>query len=86
MLTLTVGRFWNRLADWPWRPAIQRGLGSVSVGLVLAGAIVMARGALTSPFYIALRAGVFALLMLTKINPAFPIVASGAIGVAAYLL
>jgi chromate transporter len=86
VLTLTVGRFWNRLADWPWRPAIQRGLGSVSVGLVLAGAIVMARGALTGPLYIALGAGVFALLMLTKINPALPIVASGAIGIAVYLL
>jgi chromate transporter len=86
VLTLSVGRFWNRLANWPWRPAIQRGLGSVSVGLVLAGAIVMARGALTSPFYIALGAGVFALLMWTKINPAIPIVTSGAIGIAVYLL
>ena len=85
-LTLTVGRLWNRLADWPWRPAIQRGLGAVSVGLVLAGAIVMARGAFMSPFYVALGAGVFGLLMLTRINPAIPIVASGLIGIASYLI
>jgi chromate transporter len=85
-LTLTVGRLWNRLAGWPWRPAIQRGLGSVSVGLVLAGAIVMARGAFIGPFYIALGAGVFGLLMLTRINPAIPIVASGIVGIAAYLI
>ena len=54
LLTFAIGRLWTRLADWPWRPAIQRGLGSVAVGLVLAGAIVMARGALTVPLTIAL--------------------------------
>ncbi len=32
------------------------------------------------------RCGVFGLLMRTKINPALPILASGAIGLAAYLL
>jgi chromate transporter len=86
IFTLVVGRLWNRLADWPWRPAIQRGLGSVAVGLVLSGAIVMARGAFANPYYIALGAAVFGLLMLTKINPALPILASGAVGIAAYLL
>ncbi len=86
IVTLAVGRLWNRLADWPWRPAIQRGLGSVAVGLVLSGAIVMGRGAFTSPYYLALGAAVFALLMLTKINPALPILASGALGIATYLL
>jgi chromate transporter len=86
LLTLAVGRLWNRLANWPWRPAIERGLGSVAVGLVLSGVIIMGRGAITGPLYGALAAAVFAALMLTKINPAFPIVASGAIGIAAYLL
>lgn len=86
IVTLAVGRLWNRLADWPWRPAIQRGLGSVAVGLVLSGAIVMGRGAFTNPYYLALGVAVFALLMLTKINPALPILASGALGIAAYLL
>ena len=76
----------NRLANWPWRPAIQRGLGAVAVGLVLAGAIIMGRGALIGPMYIALACGVFALLTFTKINPALPIVGSGAIGLALHLL
>ena len=86
VFTLVIGRLWNRLANWPWRPAIQRGLGSVAVGLVLSGAIVMARGAFTNPYYLALGAAVFTLLMLMKINPALPIVASGILGIAAYLL
>ncbi len=86
LLTFGIGRLWNRLADWPWRPAVQRGLGSVSVGLVLAGGIVLARGALTNTLTVALAIGVFALLMLTKINPAIPIVASGLIGILLYVI
>ena len=86
LLTFGIGRLWNRLADWPWRPAVQRGLGSVSVGLVLAGGIVLAKGAITNTLTAALAVGVFALLMLTKINPAIPIVASGLIGIALYLI
>ena len=86
LLTFGIGRLWNRLANWPWRPAIQRGLGSVAVGLVLAGGIVLARGAIYDFTSAALAAGVFALLMFTKINPAIPIVASGLIGIALYLI
>jgi chromate transporter len=86
LLTYVVGRLWNRLANWPWRPAIQRGLGAVAVGLVLAGAIILGRGALVSPLYIALAGGVFALLSFTKVNPAWPIMGSGAIGLALHFL
>ena len=86
LLTFGIGRLWNRLANWPWRPAIQRGLGSVAVGLVLAGGIVLARGAIDDFTSAALAAGVFALLMFTKINPAIPIVASGLIGIGLYFL
>ncbi len=86
LLTFGIGRLWNRLADWPWRPSVQRGLGAVSVGLVLAGGIVLARGALTNTVTVGLAVGVFALLMLTKINPAIPIVLSGLVGIAVYLI
>ena len=86
LLTFGIGRLWNHLANWPWRASIQRGLGSVSVGLVLAGGIVLARGALTDLMTIALAAGVFALLMLTKINPAIPVVASGLVGLGVFWL
>lgn len=37
LLTLTVGRLWNKLAKWPWRTSIQKGLAPVSIGLLLAG-------------------------------------------------
>jgi chromate transporter len=85
LLTWGVGRLWRHLADWPWRRAVERGLGAVSVGLVLAGVIIMGRGALTHAIYFVIAAAVFALLMLTKVNPAFPILGAGAIGIAAKL-
>ena len=50
ILTFAVGRLWIHLSTWRWRPAIQVGLGSVAVGLVLAGAIIMGRGALTQSY------------------------------------
>jgi chromate transporter len=86
LLTLAIGRIWTHLATWRWRPAVQTGLGSVSVGLVLAGAIIMGRGAVTNALYGGLAAAVFFLLLRTKINPAYPIVASGAIGLVAQWL
>lgn len=83
LLTLAIGRIWTHLATWRWRPAVQTGLGSVSVGLVLAGAIIMGRGAVTNAVYAALAIVVFFLLLRTKINPAYPIVASGVVGILA---
>jgi chromate transporter len=86
ILTWAIGRLWIHLATWRWRPAIQSGLGSVSVGLVLAGAIIMGRGAITNALYAAVAIVVFFLLLKTKINPAYPIVASGLVGVLAHWL
>ncbi|HEX9325597.1 MAG TPA: chromate transporter [Reyranella sp.] len=86
ILTWAIGRLWTHLATWRWRPAIQSGLGSVSVGLVLAGAIIMGRGAVTDALYAAVAIVVFFLLLKTKINPAYPIVASGLVGVLAHWL
>ncbi len=82
LLTFFVGRLWTHLATWRWRPSIQTGLGSVAVGLVLAGAIIMGRGAITEVFFGVIALAVFLLLWRTKINPAYPIVASGLIGMA----
>ncbi len=45
LLAFVVGRLWIRLEHWPWRASIQRGLAPVSIGLLLAGCLTMARGA-----------------------------------------
>jgi chromate transporter len=86
ILTWAIGRLWARLATWRWRPAIQTGLGSVSVGLVLAGAVIMGRGAITDVLWAVIAVVVFFLLLKTKVNPAYPIVGSGLVGILAHWL
>ena len=85
VLALGVGRLWARLEHWPWRVAIQRGLAPVSVGLVLAGSISLARVALTGGWVAPAVAGiVFALLLGTKVNPAFLVLGGGLVGLFAF--
>jgi chromate transporter len=80
LLALGVGRLWARLERWPWRDAIQRGLAPVSVGLVVAGSISLARDALGGWLSVALAAIVFAALLATRINPAFLVLGGGLLG------
>ncbi|WP_029005689.1 chromate transporter [Azorhizobium doebereinerae] len=78
LLTLLVGRLWVRLADWPWRASIQRGLGPVSIGLLLAGVISIGKGAITGWETFALSAAVFGVLIVTRTNP-LPLIALAAV-------
>lgn len=80
LLTFGVGRLWNRLANWPWRESIQRGLGPVAIGLAVAGTVTLGRGAITSWIPALVGLAVFAATLRTKINPALLILAGGIIG------
>ncbi len=84
LIALGVGRLWTRLEGWPWRDAIQRGLAPVAVGLVLAGALSLAKGALTGWPAAALAVTVFAAALGTRINPAFLVLGGGLVGLFAF--
>jgi chromate transporter len=84
LLAFGVGRLWSRLEGWPWRDAIQRGLAPVAVGLVLAGALSLAKGALTGWPAAAIAAAVFAATLATRINPAFLVLGGGLVGLLAF--
>jgi chromate transporter len=74
--------------------AVVSGLPGAAVALIafflptglLTFAVIMGRGALTDLLYVALAVVVFFLLLKTKLNPAYPIVASGLIGLLAHWL
>ena len=70
LLTFGVGRLWIRLERWPWRTSIQQGLAPVSIGLILAGSISLAEGAVTGRLAVAIAIGVFAVLLWSRVNPA----------------
>ena len=84
LLTLGTGRLWLRLEGWRWRDSIQRGLAPVAIGLLLAGSISLAKGALTGWTGVAVAAAVFALLLSTRINPAFLVVCGAVVGLFAF--
>ncbi len=84
-LTFAVGRIWDRMAGWPWRDSIQRGLAPVSIGLLLAGSISIARGAITGWLGGVIAVAVLAVLLVTRVNPAVLILGSGLIGFGIYL-
>jgi chromate transporter len=86
LLTFGVGRLWTHLATWRWRPASTRPTATEPSPTWMAGAVIMGRGALTDLLYVALAVVVFFLLLKTKLNPAYPIVASGLIGLLAHWL
>jgi chromate transporter len=80
VLTYATGRLWDRLDGWPWRESIQRGLAPISIGLMLAGTITIAKIAVTDPRTIAMAAAVTAILLWRKVNPAYLILACALLG------
>ena len=80
LLTLWTGRLWRRLEGWRWRESIQRGLAPVAIGLLLAGSISLAKGAVTAWTGGAVAVAVFALLMVTRINPALLVLSGAVVG------
>jgi len=80
LLTFAVGRMWKRFEGAPWRDSIQAGLAPVSIGLLLAGSLSIAKVALTDWLAGGLAAAVFGLLVKTRINPALLILGGALVG------
>jgi chromate transporter len=80
LLTLWTGRLWLRLEGWRWRASIQRGLAPVSIGLLVAGAISLAKGAISNWIGVIIAVVVFALLLGTRINPALLVLCGAVVG------
>ena len=79
VITFYAGRMWDRFAENPWRAALARGLGPVTVGLILAGAHSIERTVMAGhglvPYVVCALVAV--ILLRVKINPVFLILAGG---------
>ncbi len=84
LLTFGVGRLWIRLETWPWRASIQLGLAPVSIGLILAGCLTIAKGAVTGWLAVVIMVAVFAVLLRTRINPALLVLGGALISLFAF--
>lgn len=83
LLALVIGRLWTRLAKWPWRKSVQRGLAPVSIGLLLAGCLTMAKGALTGWITVGVALAALVILLRSRVNPALVILGGALVGVLA---
>ncbi|MGB8887254.1 MAG: chromate transporter [Candidatus Korobacteraceae bacterium] len=80
VLAFYVGRLWVKLEKWPWRNSIQRGLSPVAIGLLLAGCLSLARGAVSGWITLVIMLAVLLILLRSKINPAFLVLAGAIAG------
>ncbi|HKD85538.1 MAG TPA: chromate transporter [Terriglobales bacterium] len=80
LLAFFMGRLWQRLETWRWRTSIERGLSPVSIGLLLAGCLSLARGAVTGWGTALIALVVLGILLLSRINPAWLVLAAAVVG------
>jgi chromate transporter len=80
ILTFAVGRVWTKLANWPWRDSIQKGLAPVAIGLAVGGTITFGKGAVTNWITGAICVAIFFATLRTKINPALLILGGAIVG------
>ncbi len=85
LLALAIGRAWNKLETWPWRLSIQQGLAPVSIGLLLAGSLSMAKGAVTGWSTGGIALAVLLTMLWRKINPALLVVGGAVAGLIAFM-
>jgi chromate transporter len=85
VLALAVGRAWTKLEHWPWRLSIQQGLAPVSIGLLLAGTLSMAKGSVTGWSTGAIALAVLLVMLWRKVNPAILVLGGAVAGAIVFM-
>ncbi|HEV7180483.1 MAG TPA: chromate transporter [Candidatus Baltobacteraceae bacterium] len=80
IVVVLVGRYITHLPASPWKHAVRDGLAPVTIGLMASGAYAMGRAAITTLPSILIGAVVVGLMLGTKINPIWLVLASAAAG------
>jgi chromate transporter len=80
VLTYGVAHAWERWRDAPWRIAIQRGLASVTVGLILASGYILTRSADHSWGAYAISGATLLLSLSTRLHPLLMLGVAAAMG------
>ena len=81
VLPWAVSGAWHRFRDRPWRSQLQAGLGPVTVGLVAAGAALLAASTSHGWATTAITLAVAAALLLTRLHPLWLLGAGAMLGV-----
>jgi chromate transporter len=76
----TAYRLWYRFRGAPWQSTVRNGLVPVTIGLVIASGTVMARAAGAGLAAAVLTVAAAILMLGTRINPLWVLLAGGALG------
>jgi chromate transporter len=79
-LTYVASLAWERFRDAKWRIAAEKGLAPITVGLLLASALVITRAADHGWSAFILTGATMILLVVTRVNPLFIMAAAGIFG------
>ena len=83
--TYFVARMFGRFRDNAWRTIVQAGLVAVTIGVVAASALIVARGADRDWKTLLITAASFALVYKTRVTPLIPFGLAAALGLAGLL-
>ena len=73
-------RLWHRFRDAAWQSIVRGGLVPVTIGLVIAGGVVMAHAADASWPAAAVTIAAALLMLKTRLNPLWMVLAGGTLG------
>jgi chromate transporter len=85
MLTYLVSRLFDRFKDATWRNVLQTALVSMSIGLIAASALIIARAADHDWKTLVITAASFAITYWTRISLLVPLAAAAVLGLAGVL-
>jgi chromate transporter len=80
VLVYVAGRGWERLRGNPWRERIARAVGPVVLGLIWAGVVTLARGAVDAPVTAVVALVAAVVLLRTDWNQSLLVLAAGIVG------
>ncbi|HEV7731473.1 MAG TPA: chromate transporter [Candidatus Binatia bacterium] len=80
VMTWVASRAWNRSRDAKWRVAVEHGVAPVTVGLIFASGLTIARASDHSAMAWVVTAVATALLVWTKVNPLLIMAVAGLLG------
>ena len=79
-LAYSIGGFWDRMRDAPWRKTFQRALVPVTVGFIISGGYVLATPAGLDWRSVLIAGAAAAILYLSKLNPLWTLAGGGVLG------
>jgi chromate transporter len=80
ILVFAVGHTWNRFKGNPWRERFATAIKPVVLGLIWAGAVTLAHGAIDGWVTIGIAVVAIGIMLATNLNQALLVLCAGAIG------